>query len=379
MKTIPSPLLVVLAATALSWSAKAQEVMVYQPPEVSGQFLFEPQTTAPAQPVFVSSTGVASAGPGTNSPVIATQNGTVFGAGTGVFDIGFDYIRPYWSYRDFTLVVPADQAGNFILGDTGNVDDHFGLAPTVRYNYVVTDAGLGIAASGKFLALSGRLQRQITTAAGTGTLNANSNLTIVTANLPELTQRIFLDEYFLEKHGKEWLADCVLDLSLGSRYSSVSQTYNSTLASGANISQRSSDQMFRGIGITSAAVFYCPFATSWLGYCSTRGSVLVGDNNKNSTMTVSVPAQPAANTSATINESQTQFIPVGEMEAGIMWGRSIRSSLFGETRPPVFTLKVGGVFQAWGDVGPLSAGSTQGFSSSDLFLVGVTIVGTVQY
>ena len=41
---------------------------------------------------------------------------------------------------------------------------------------------------------------------------------------------------------------------------------------------------------------------------------------------------------------------------------------------PLLTLRVAAVGQYWGGVGPLSAGSTQGFRSSDLFLVGVNVM-----
>ena len=51
-----------------------------------------------------------------------------------------DYIRPYWSHRDFTLAVPTANAGSFpLLGDTGHVDNHFSLAAKVNLKYDVSD------------------------------------------------------------------------------------------------------------------------------------------------------------------------------------------------------------------------------------------------
>src|SRR5207249_8504911 len=128
------------------------------------------------------------------------SRGTIGGRASsslGNIEIGFDYIRPYWSGRDFTLAVPAANAGSFpLLGNTGNVDDHFALAPHLNYKYDVSDI-LAIKATGSFMSLSGQLQRNLSPADGSvGNLTANSSLTIVSANLPEISTRFTYDELF---------------------------------------------------------------------------------------------------------------------------------------------------------------------------------------
>jgi len=41
--------------------------------------------------------------------------------------------------------------------------------------------------------------------------------------------------------------------------------------------------------------------------------------------------------------------------------------------PPQFCVRLALVGQYWGGMGPLSAGSTQGFRTNDLFLAGVSV------
>src|SRR5439155_21599210 len=111
----------------------------------------------------------------------AAVEGTVDGRGVSNkvdVSIGFDYLMPWWSFRDFLLAVPAPFVGGFpVLGDTGHVDNHFSFAPHVKFNYYVSDLDLGVGASGTFVNLSGRLQRKETsTNLGTGELDANSSL-----------------------------------------------------------------------------------------------------------------------------------------------------------------------------------------------------------
>ena len=148
--------------------------------------------------------------------------------------IGFDYLRPYWSSRDFTLVVPSGVAGNFpVLGDTSHVDDHFALAPRINYKYDVVNNDLSVNASGTFLSLNGSLQRNISsTDGGQGNLSAaTSSLTIVAVNLPEFSTRVYYGDW-VDRNSCFWcdgLQDVAIDVGIGSRYSSISQNYTSSL------------------------------------------------------------------------------------------------------------------------------------------------------
>src|SRR4029079_2787186 len=130
---------------------------------------------------------------------------------------------------DFTLAVPAANAGSFpLLGDTGHVDNHFGLAPTVKYKYDIEDIGLAFKASGTFLNLTGQLERRTTgTGTGEGVLTASSTLTLITANLPEVSTRLHREELFVNPRHNHSLwsmfDDVIIDLGIGTRYSSISQ------------------------------------------------------------------------------------------------------------------------------------------------------------
>ena len=65
------------------------------------------------------------------------------------------------------------------------------LAPRVNYNYYVEDLDFGINALGTFLNLTGRFQEQVNGGGGgTGTLTANSSLTIVTAIVTRSSTRV---------------------------------------------------------------------------------------------------------------------------------------------------------------------------------------------
>ncbi len=304
----------------------------------------------------------------------------------GTLHVGFDYLRPLWTFRDFTLAVPVNRAGDFpLLGDTGHVDNHFAFAPRVKYNYDISSALSDleddvdfpisdVGASGTFLNLSGRLRRQVTSAGGAfGELNANSSLTIVTANLVEAGKRLRYARLVETKEREPWepLRDLEIELRIGTRYSSIDQNYTGSLTSGtgaANVSTRYSSQSFRGIGLTTALNFLLPRGNDWLLFFNTRASILVGDNRKDSTLTVNVIGQPAV--SETIGESSSVYLPIVELELGFEWGREMALRFAGRDAVTLFSVRAALVSQFWGDVGPLSAGSTQAFRTSDLFLVG---------
>ncbi len=361
-----------LALLVLFGRASAQETVLYQPQGTNAQFTLVPEGTVTA----------------TGGPLFLPQGlppsrvgGTVAGQAApnlGDLTIGFDYLRPYWSFRDFTLAVPARSAAGFpLLGDVGHVDSQFTFVPRINYNYQVTDLDFGINASGSFLSLNGRLQRGLTdTVAGIGQLNANSSLTIVVANLPEVSREVYLPDLL----GKSWtpkeLNDVLVFLSLGTRYTSVSQNYTGSLTNGvgtgSNVSTRYSSQSFRGVGLTGSMNVFVPMAEDWVLFSNTRLSAIIGDNQKDSTLTVSIAGMPG--TSTDINQSNTALVPVVEQELGFEWGVALANKVRSGDPQPLMTLRVAGVLQYWGGVGPLSAGSTQGYRSSDLFLVGVSVM-----
>lgn len=321
------------------------------------------------------------------SPLFAGPNlgmasqGTAGGraAATNNVDVGFDYIRPYWSSRDFTLVVPAGQAGAFpLLGNTGNVDNQFALAPRVNYKYDVSTI-FSVGALGTFLSLTGNLNRNITSGGGgEGDLTANSSLTIITATVPEFSARIFYDEAVDKDSWAccELLQDMVIDVGIGTRYASIVQNYtgvltNTTAGTAVNSSSRFSTQQFQGIGLTARMDLKLPVKNDWLLFSNLRGSVLVGDNNKNSNINVVVAG---VGTSDSIRSSETEFIPVVEWNVGIEWGHELANLTRRDSPASLFTVRVALTTQFWGDVGPLSAGSAQGFQTSNLYLYGANVM-----
>ena len=320
----------------------------------------------------------------------ARAHATVDGRSTselGKIEIGFDYLRPYWDNRDFILAVPATSAGSFpLLGDIGHVDNHFSLRPNVKFGYNVMN-DLAVKADGTFLNLTGHLERTIGPDAALANLTANSSMTIVTATFPEITARFYYRDHVGEG---AHLENLLIDLGLGTRYASINQDYTGTLtnslATGKNETTRFSHQDFKGVGLTSSLNFILPVHPEWDYdeandvdvralpgwdlYTNLRGSILVGDNRKNSALTVTVAGVPGQSTS--IEQDKTEFIPVFEIETGVAWTRT-----FGFINSPnagIFTVRAGLTAQIWGNVGPLSAGSPQGFETSNLYLVGCHVM-----
>ncbi len=293
--------------------------------------------------------------------------------------IGFDFLRPYWSFRDFTLAVPSGRAGSFpLLGDIGNVDDHFGMVPNLKYKYQFAETEFGIKAAGTIMDLSGRLQRQVAdTAGGIGTLSATSTLKIAAANIPEFTLRFYYGDLF--PRGSLFhcstFDDMAVDLGVGTRYSSIAQEYSgkltNTTAAGVNSSTRESTQNFRGVGLTTTIELSQPVQQNWVIFTNLRSSILVGENVRESTQTLNLAG--IANTN-TISQTKTEFIPVLDLEMGTEWGYELANRLRNNEVPPLFTVRVAAVGQFWGGVGPLSAGSPQAFRTSNLFLVGAHVM-----
>lgn len=369
-----TPILVALLALTAVSAAQAQPV-IYQPQGAGGHVLLEPADAGfVAGPVFLSGAETG--------PINARSGGNAGGHGVsslGIVEIGFDYLRPFWTFRDFNLAVPASRSQNFpLFGDTGSVDNHFAFAPRVNYNYNFADLHFGIAASGSFLNLSGRLNRQVVSVnGGIGLLTANSSLTLIGANLVEVTRRVDLGEWMVEKKGRSesFWDGVLLDLSLGTRYSSIDQSYTGSLVSSTgatNLATRYSSQSFQGIGLTGMANLLYPVTDDLVLFSKTRASVLVGNNQKESTITVIASGVPALGD--VISDSRTAFIPVLELELGGEWGLDLAEHLRSWSAETLLTVRVALVGQFWGDVGPLSAGSPQGFRRSDLFLFGANVM-----
>src|SRR5262249_2648891 len=106
-------------------------------------------------------------------------------------------------------------------------------------------------------------------------------------------------------------------------------------------------------------------------------------NNRTSTLSVVVSGNGAASRATKLTENRTEFIPVGEFELGLAWGRPLAA------RPAdpaavypgaVLWVKAGLIADGWGSLGLLSAADNgQGFSDSNLFLFGFSVLAGLEF
>jgi hypothetical protein len=170
--------------------------------------------------------------------------------------------------------------------------------------------------------------------------------------------------------------------TFGIRYSSLEQNFSAKLTNGTSIATAHSDQLFRGWGPTASFLLGYPLGSDshLVLYSLTRGSLLIGDNTKQSDYTLSLPANPAAGFSAVASETRTTVVPVGDFELGVVWNSLTTSQIVAtENVPrPILWIKAGFAAQIWGDVGMLAAASNHQFREGNLYLVGLTLQVGVQ-
>jgi hypothetical protein len=98
---------------------------------------------------------------------------------------------------------------------------------------------------------------------------------------------------------------------------------------------------------------------------------LIGQDRKNSTLSVLIANAPG--TGGTITENNTALLPVVETEVGFEWGKDLGELFYDKKSNNLFTVRVAGIAQYFGGMGPLSADSNQAFRTNDLFLAGVSV------
>ncbi len=384
MRWTPALVLAAVAWGLIPVRVSGQELLYHQPQ------ILDPRDVGAPNVLLLPDPGLA---PAPEPPPVVRRpagvRGIVGGFGQNSHanaSVGFTYLVPFWSFQAFQLAVPKHFESQFpVFGTTGTVDSEFAYAPRVNLDYYVDEIDATIGASGTFLSLSGRIDRQAGGTTGpAGQLTANANLTLVSANLVEFGRQYAFSDLFPRKAEHKGLADTIVDLRIGTRYVSVDQNYTGTVTSsgvgtpGSAITNRFSTQTFRGIGLTSAMTWEIPYGTNWAFYSTTRLSVLLGDNRRNSSISVAVPGQPAF---ADVQfENRTLLVPVTELEMGAEWGEELAVRLREGLPMPQFVVRVAGVGQYWGGLGPLSAGdSRQKFRDTDLFLVGGYIQAGFRY
>ena len=381
MRRVWASAMVAAAVWAAAAPARGQELMLqspqfYDPAAAGVQYVIEPTDTV------LLGADTRGAGPATRDVLhaaaaggVRTQvNGQTVQNATDV-SVGFTYLIPLWTYRDFQLAAPRGYESAFpVFGSSGHVDGQFAYAPRVNLNYRIDDLDLDVGTSGTFLNLSGRVDRQARTrAAGFGQLLANSNLTLVSANLIEFGRTYAFADLFPRKNPThDEVADSTVSVRIGSRYISVDQNYTGTLVggpTGQNVTTRYSTQTFRGLGLTGAAEWTGPDDASWGPYLSVRQSVLLGENRRNSSVSVNAANLPPL--ADTQYDNNPKLVPVTELELGFdVRLRGFARLRGAEEEKPRFKIRTAVVGQYWGGLGPLSAASDQGFRETDLFLVG---------
>jgi len=290
-------------------------------------------------------------------------------------DIGFDYLQPWFSSRSVSLRVPAP-AGGSVFGGADNFSNDFAFIPSVNIAYQFDDLGFGVAASGKLLNLTGKLNRNLISDAGNGNLIVNSSLDIAVANLVEAVVPFDLADS--RCFGHSCLGDMAFVGTIGSRYAHVRQHYDAalTVATGAatNSGTLVANQLYNGFGLTGSLTALYPLSERLALYSSARASILVGNDQRDSTIKVD-------KSNLTVEENRTLFMPTGEIEVGIAYGMPLPHRGPPQTVAPLLWFKTGFVGQVWGDIGLLHVNDRLGnqFNDSNLVLYGFTVQVGLDY
>ena len=290
-------------------------------------------------------------------------------------DIGFDYLQPWFSSRSTSLRVTAP-AGGSVLGGTDNFSNDFAFIPSLNIEYQFDDLGFGVAASGKLMNLTGKLTRNVATDSGNANLIINSSLDIAVANLLEAVVPFDLAD--TRCFGHTFLGDMAFVGTIGSRYAHVRQHYDAalTVVGGAatNSGALVANQLYNGFGLTSSLTALYPLTERIALYSNTRASILIGNDQRDSTIIVG-----AANTTA--EENRTLFMPSGEIEIGIAYGMPLPHRGERPSVAPLLWIKAGFIGQVWGDIGLLHVNDKMGnqFDDSHLVLYGFTVQVGLDY
>ncbi len=300
-----------------------------------------------------------------------------FFPGTLSVDLGFQYLVPHFSDRAVALSIPAAAQNNFpVLANTSNLSNDFGFVPQFGAAYDFSNLGFGLGASGKLLSLTGSLSRTSDSDAGSGVLSGQATVNIAVANFLEGTKTF-------SKENSEWLVDscfedCQFTFTIGGRYSHVDQTFTANLASGSNTASVTATQKYDGFGPTTSFGTLCPLKGSFCCYWFSRGSFLIGTNIRDTHTSIAIEGSTESG-GAKLTESRTVISPVGEFELGFAYGIPLETTSRGNTLAPLVWMKLGAVFNVWGELGLLSiADGPQHFSDGDLCLYGFNVLLGIQ-
>lgn len=291
-------------------------------------------------------------------------------------DVGFYYLQPFWDKNSLALTVPnGSNSSAGMIGATGDLTRSFAFVPHLGVDYQFANLGFGLASSADYIALNGSLQRTIATNTGSANLDASNSLYIVTLNLAEITKTEYLGDVLADTclgHCR-FLDDTLVTVNLGTRFNAIWQNYNANLSSGPNTAFATGQQNFAGLGLTGGLAFDHPCGEYWSLYSGMRGSVLIGQNDRKSTVSSS-PANVTGDSPAnTLTENKTDVLPVGEFELGAQMALPLNRRA-PAANSGIFFLRVGLIGQFWGGAGFLSASQNHvRFSDRDLFLAGFSL------
>jgi hypothetical protein len=317
--------------------------------------------------------------------------GALFAPNGGMrIEIGFEYLRPYYSNGATTLVIPPTAQRSFPVGGSfGDLTNNFAFVPQFGIKYTFGNNGFGLGASGQLFTIQGDLRRTVTGPEGSGILSANNSISIGSANVLEgLFPRWDLGK--MECFRDTPFEALSLLGSFGGRYSYVHQGFNASVTTGPNLASLAATQDYNGFGFTGAlgALYPLGHETGLALYGLSRGSLLVGRNLRTSTFATVVTDGSGASSSGQVSESKTVLIPVGEFELGVSWGLPInrRAGSAGDRPQPFTWIRAGAVVQVWGGLGllppPINSpiqGGLLGTSNSPLVLVGFTVMAGVSF
>lgn len=277
--------------------------------------------------------------------------------------IGFAFFAPFVS-NPGTITIPT--AGTPFAATTPNVFRDVTYAPTFNVNTTI-GAGPKIGASGTGFSLIGNRTDTLTAAGATATLTQNGTITTVIANIPEVTLPPYCPKWAC-LGSQPWL------ITIGMRYTTVSQDYHYTLTMPTEVRDFRSTQGYWGYGATVKVEheWLIPNRPQWAIYGKARGSFTQGQNHRNSTFIVTPTAGAATNTLA--DQVRSLIMTVGEFETGLRFNRS--SAKYQSDQ--IEWLRLGAILQIYGNAGPLSAtaANVATFPTGNLYLLGgqVTVV-----
>lgn len=294
--------------------------------------------------------------------------------------VGFDFLQPSWSNDSFKQLLPGSTAALFPgLNLNSTVDHDYGLSPRIDVGLALGDSEYGISAGVNTVNLSGSVRQNTAGMASNDSIDAQSAINILSVNLPEVSRVIPLDIYEDDR-----IDDAIFELRVGTRYSAINQLFTAALRQGSGSAvTTSSFQDFRGVGLTAACNLSLPVSNSLWLYGNSRGSMLLGRNERqanHSVLVVDAGGAPTVGTaSSTVTENKTDIIPVGEFEGGIVWDLAEQFCDEDLESGNMVWFKLGYIAQVWGDVGLTSAGTGQPFRDGDLFLQGFTCQAGIAY